>query len=85
MSHLDLVAEGAAPLGTRAWQCLLAADHEPFHHNRRRLRELARTHAREVRIFSSHCAVEFDRFDGDLPAKAGADRISAAAAVELRP
>jgi glyoxylase-like metal-dependent hydrolase (beta-lactamase superfamily II) len=47
--------------GLRAFQSLVQIDGEARHENQRRLRELSRDHAAEVRVFSAHDPVELER------------------------
>ena len=56
--------EREAPLGPRGYQRLMAVDHDLHLENQARVRELARTRPREVRIFCSHDAVEFAALAG---------------------
>jgi glyoxylase-like metal-dependent hydrolase (beta-lactamase superfamily II) len=50
------------PSALTFFQRVMAVDNEARLKNQARLRELARDHASEVKIFSAHCPVEFDRF-----------------------
>lgn len=49
------------PPGLRAYQQLMGMDHAARRHNQARLRELARAHRHEVRVFCSHDAAELAR------------------------
>jgi glyoxylase-like metal-dependent hydrolase (beta-lactamase superfamily II) len=51
--------ERHAPLGARAYQRMMAVDHDLHLHNQARLRDLAMDRDAGVRIFCSHDAVEF--------------------------
>ncbi|AKF04821.1 MBL fold metallo-hydrolase [Sandaracinus amylolyticus] len=59
--EIDPVAP-RAPLGLALFQKLNSADDAARRANQERLRALARDHARDVRVFSAHCAVEMARF-----------------------
>ncbi|MBV9079117.1 MAG: MBL fold metallo-hydrolase [Methylobacteriaceae bacterium] len=48
-----------APLAARAYQRLMAVDHDLHLRNQARVRELAHSKRRELRVFCSHDAVEF--------------------------
>ncbi|MFP2927042.1 MBL fold metallo-hydrolase [Pyxidicoccus sp. 3LG] len=50
-----------SPLGLALFQRLRSADNAARIANQGRLRELVRNHSREVRVFSAHCATEFQR------------------------
>jgi hypothetical protein len=49
------------PPGLRVFQRIIAADNAARVRNQERLRELAREHGDEVRIFSAHDPVELER------------------------
>ena len=53
-----------APAGIRAYQRMMAVDHDLHLHNQARLRDLAMAHAADIRIFCSHDAVEFAALAG---------------------
>ena len=57
----ELDAEPSCPTGLSMFQRLVAIDDRMRRDNQRRLRELARDHAGEVRVFSAHDPVELDR------------------------
>ncbi len=58
----ELRPEGPrCPPGLRAYQRLMGMDHGARRRNRERVRELARTHAGDVRVFCSHDAAELAR------------------------
>jgi hypothetical protein len=56
--------EREAPLGARAYQRMMAVDHDLHLHNQARLRDLSRDATAGVRIFCSHDAVEFAALAG---------------------
>jgi glyoxylase-like metal-dependent hydrolase (beta-lactamase superfamily II) len=51
-----------SPLGLALFQRMRSVDNAARLSNQQRLRQLARDHADQVRIFSAHCATEFARF-----------------------
>jgi glyoxylase-like metal-dependent hydrolase (beta-lactamase superfamily II) len=53
------------PPGLKAFQQLTVADRAARRHNQERLRELKRTRAAEVQLFSSHDGVELDRLQAE--------------------
>jgi glyoxylase-like metal-dependent hydrolase (beta-lactamase superfamily II) len=52
------------PPGLRGYQAMMEVDRHARLGNQARLRELAAAHARDVRIFCAHDAVEYERFAG---------------------
>ena len=63
--HRDEVADPpSCPPALRVFQRVIAADDSARSRNQERLRELARDHGDEVRIFSAHDPVEFERERG---------------------
>ena len=57
--------------GLKAYQLMMDKNRETRIWNQDRLRELKRTHSREVEIFCSHDVVEFERLSGrsaEIPA-----------------
>jgi glyoxylase-like metal-dependent hydrolase (beta-lactamase superfamily II) len=76
-SHRELdLQRPRTPLGLALFQRMRAVDNAARLSNQERLRQLARDHGSEVRIFSAHCASEFARFPAS---NAGAAQPSAAA------
>jgi glyoxylase-like metal-dependent hydrolase (beta-lactamase superfamily II) len=64
------------PGGLSFFQRLVAIDNEARVKNQARLRELARDHANEVKVFSAHCPVEFERFTSTEVAAAKANGVA---------
>lgn len=57
----EVATPPAAPPGVKVFQRLVGHDHRARLHNQERLRELARDHGSEVRLFCSHDPVELTR------------------------
>jgi glyoxylase-like metal-dependent hydrolase (beta-lactamase superfamily II) len=57
----EVATPHSVPAGMGAFQKLMAADAKAREANQERLRELARTHGDEVRLFCAHDAVELER------------------------
>ncbi|TSC26828.1 MBL fold metallo-hydrolase [Corallococcus sp. Z5C101001] len=53
-----------SPWGVALFQRLRSVDNAARLANQERLRELVRAHGHEVKVFSAHCAVEFERLRG---------------------
>lgn len=62
--EVDLVAP-RSPWGLALFQRLLSENNAVRLQNQERLRGLIRDHGHEVKVFSAHCAVEFDRMRAD--------------------
>jgi glyoxylase-like metal-dependent hydrolase (beta-lactamase superfamily II) len=64
--HRSAVEPGSDPMpaGLRAFEGLIAMDRSAVHNNHARLRDLARDHGGEVRVFCAHDPVQFDRMAG---------------------
>lgn len=64
--HRSAVEPGSGPMpaGLRAFEGLIAIDRSAVHDNHARLRDLARDHGGEVRVFCAHDPVQFDRMAG---------------------
>ena len=61
--HGELLPDGAhCPAGLSVFQWLVQLDGPARLRNQARLRELRRHHGSEVRLFSAHCPVEYERF-----------------------
>lgn len=68
--HSELAPGGRGPLGLQLYQTVMHLDHRERQANQRRLQELHRDHASEVRIFSSHDPDEFYPFVTGAPTAA---------------
>jgi glyoxylase-like metal-dependent hydrolase (beta-lactamase superfamily II) len=69
--HRNEVAEQpSCPPALQGFQLLMASDNAARTNNRDRLRELARSHGDEVRLFCSHDEVELAREQSAAPARA---------------
>ena len=64
--HRSAVEPGSDPMpaGLRAFEGLVAMDRSAVINNHARLRDLARDHGGEVRVFCAHDPVQFDRMAG---------------------
>lgn len=62
--HGEVATPPSCPPGLRLFQNLVGSDNRTRRHNQERLRELAREHADEVRLFCSHDPTEFERLGG---------------------
>jgi len=67
--EVDPVAP-SSPLGPALFQRLRSVDNRARLANQERLRQLIRHHGKEVRVFSAHCPVEFDRHAAAVSARA---------------
>jgi glyoxylase-like metal-dependent hydrolase (beta-lactamase superfamily II) len=73
-SHRELDSRRpSSPPGLALFQRLIAVDNGARLHNQARLRALARDHAAEVRVFSAHCSVEFERLRASASAAPAAE------------
>ena len=59
--HKEVEDPHQCPLGLRAFQAVMAEDTEARRANQERLRELAREHRDDVRLFCAHSEVELER------------------------
>lgn len=59
--HDEVATPPHCPPALRGFEAMMAADNSARTRNQERLRELARDHAGEVRIFCAHDPVEFER------------------------
>ena len=60
--HAEIADVPSCPAGLDFFQSRVAIDDALRRANQARLRELALTHAHDVRVFSAHCATELARF-----------------------
>ncbi|PTL76696.1 MBL fold metallo-hydrolase [Vitiosangium sp. GDMCC 1.1324] len=82
--EIDPVAPRSPP-GLALFQRLRSADNAARLANQARLRNLVREHSNEVRVFSAHCAVEFDRHVASpLPPASSAGAWEGRAASDMR-
>ncbi|HSP80066.1 MAG TPA: MBL fold metallo-hydrolase [Myxococcaceae bacterium] len=69
--HREVLPRPSCTVGLRLYQELMQKDGKRRRWNQERLRELARRHEREVRVFCAHDAVEFERLEEDSRRREG--------------